>query len=327
MRKTTELLTGKLIVCDLGSSNSNGWRSLGGIRCAATFVEVDAVSGSSTSSRQWHKHIALRTAVGGRSEARPFYRRRYAPCSSFLKADPKLIEGYGLDSFYHTEEVLQLKCDTLPAVLESRGIPWVDFLKTDLEGLDYDVLVASERLLNKTLVLQSELRFQPFYEGEPPFSTVVDYLAGRGFELINLSPETWKYRTKHSAYMRDGRLVWADTIFFLRPELVIARFGLDAGIAFVKQVVLAMALGLNNYAEYIYEQHKSLIPESVRAELNDALRPSASPEMLLRIAGNLMARFRGGSLALYCARQLLKKMVSALTAHRQLPHVAGPYLE
>ena len=127
--------------------------------------------------------------------------------------------------------------------------------------------------------------------------------------------------------MRDGRLVWADTIFFLRPELVIARFGLDAGIAFVKQVVLAMALGLSNYAEYIYEQHKSLIPESVHAELNDALRPSASPEMLLRIAGNVMARSRGGSLALYFARQLLNKMVSALTAHRQLPHVAGPYLE
>ena len=319
MKNTTELLTGNFVICDLGSASSQGWRALGNMRRAVTLIEIDATSESSASDRNYHRRVAVRSGIAGHNTGRPFLKRKIPGGSSFLVPDPQLIQAYELEQYYELDAQLDIPCTTLPEMLESNGIKAIDFLKTDLEGLDYEVLTSAEQIVQKALVVQSELRFQPFYKDEPTFYTVADYLTQQGLELITLSPQVWKYRTTHRSVQRDGRLVWADAVFFLRPDLVLERFGSAAGPAFLKQIVLAIMLGLTNYAEYVYEQHPHLIPDTCRKEVEGALLGPAFPQALLRRTANGISRLPGGNFALIMAQRILLGLNRSITTHSKVP--------
>jgi len=159
-------------------------------------------------------------------------------------------------------------------VLADHGVNRVDLFKTDLEGMDYEVLASAPRLVEQALCVQSELRFQPFYQGEPYFHEVAGYLTSLGLDLVALRPATWKYATAHRAVERDGRTVWADSIFFLSPKEVQERFGNEAWKSFAKQIILARLLGLTNFAEHLYEQTSGQFPEAVRRELSRFVQPA-----------------------------------------------------
>jgi hypothetical protein len=123
------------------------------------------------------------------------------------------------------------------------------------------------------LCVQSELRFQPIFEGEPPFHEAAAYLHGLGFELVHLRPEVWKYATPSRNLLRDGRSVWTDAVFFLAPARVRERFGDASWKGFAKQLILSRMLGLTNFAEYLYEQTRTEYPAEVKGELEQFVRP------------------------------------------------------
>jgi len=100
---------------------------------------------------------------------------------------------------------------------------------------------------------------------------VLGDLAGLGFELIFLRPEIWKYATPQQELARDGRLVWCDAIFFMKAAKIREQFGENAWKCFLKQIILARLLGLNNFAEFLYQTHANQFPDSVRRELQDFL--------------------------------------------------------
>ena len=152
------------------------------------------------------------------------------------------------------------------------------------------MLFSSKQILNTTLVVQAELRFQPFYEGEPSIFKVGAYLEELGFEMIQLHPESWKYRTQRSADMRNGRLAFVDAVFFLSPSVVKQRRGERYLQAMAKQIIIACQYGYSNYAEYLLENCAPGLPAAVHAELRAFIQP-ASPAMsrLIRFV-NAMAR-------------------------------------
>ena len=50
-------------------------------------------------------------------------------------------------------------------------------------------VASAPEIVGQALCVQSELRFQPFFHGEPHFHEVAAYLTGLGFELVFLRPE------------------------------------------------------------------------------------------------------------------------------------------
>ena len=318
MIETARLLTGNFSVLDMGSADRADW-DFGPLDRAITLIEIDALAPSRRDARRYYRIHKIQKAVAGQIGKRRFYRRKFAQASSFLEANGDLTQAYGIEKdFYAVEGLVEMECETLPTVLAQAGLERVDFIKTDLEGLDFEVLSSSPAIVREALALQSELRFQPLYVGEPFFHTFVSYLAGLGFELITIRPEAWKYATPNSRVQRDGRLVFANTIFFLCPAQVEAIFGKDAWLAFAKQIILAKALGLDNYAEYILV--RSNLPATLQDELGLYISPKGA-EMFLRQAANLVASIRGGSRGLLAVRRLLFFLAKVTTTYGKFKHV------
>lgn len=300
--QTLQWLDNGLVILDLGAAHSTLlFRRFPELRPAVTLIEVDAREAGGRAAAAFRRVIPLRRAVAGAAGRRRFYRRKFPECSSFLEPRQEVVRAYGLEPYFELEAAVELECATLGQVLQAAGVPRVDFLKTDLEGLDFEVLSSAPEIIRQALGVQSELRFQPVFVGEPRFHEVAAYLDGLGLDLVALPTEVWKYRTPHRRDVRDGRTVWADAVFFLRADAVRERFGAAAGQAFARQVVLARLLGLPNYAEALLLEHQALLPEAVRSELRRWLAPGWHPGRWL---ARQVARLPGGWMLLGAARRV-----------------------
>src|ERR1035441_641806 len=277
MIETIKQLKGDFVVLDLGSAHSVGiLRKMPNVMEAITLIEIDLHSNAAESPTDYFKRIKLKKAVAGKRGKRVFKQRKFPDCSSFLVPRPELIRAYGLDDYFVEMAAIEIECEPITELLLQEGVKRVDLLKTDLEGLDYEVLASDRELVSQALCVQSELRFQPFFQGERMFHEVLSYLTSLGFELIWMRPAVWKYATAHRALQRDGRWVWADVVFFLNPKTVESRFGHEAWKAFVKQIIVARLLGLANYSQYLYQQTATQFPKGVREELARFVQPAFS---------------------------------------------------
>lgn len=152
---------------------------------------------------------------------------------------------------------------------------------------------SSGALLDETLVVCSELRFEPFYVGEATYPEGAAFLDERGFELIGLRPEVWKPATRRSAQHRDGRTVWADCIFVRREDAL--PVGKGHGLLEAKQVVLTAMVGHRAWAEHLLERYLDRIPADWHAELWDVTAPDPPPSRRARarmLAAALAGRAR-----------------------------------
>lgn len=304
MRETVNRLKGDFVVLDLGSAHTLGvLKEAPELTRAITLVEVDALLGETAPPVTGLNRISLRQAVAGKRGRRVFKQRKFPACSSFLEPIPELVEAYGLQDYFIEVKATELECETIAEMLGQHGIKRVDLFKTDLEGVDFEVLASAPELVQQALCVQSELRLQPFYRGEPYLHEVVGYLAGLGLELVSLRPAVWKYATAHRAVQRDGRTVWADAVFFLKTECVRNRFRPEAWKGFAKQIILARLLGLGNFAEFLQQQTASEFPAPIGGELARFVRPGFS---LPRFIVGQMNKLPLGWAALAAARRFFR---------------------
>lgn len=264
MLPLSQSLAGRFTVVNLGAAGDRDFDLPDAIRATVTLLEIDAGERSRSSRRYYAQH-KVRTVIAGSKGLRTFRQRRYGPCSSLFEPRKDLIEMYGLGKYYELVSASEVQCETLPDFLAGFGLPAVDFLKTDLEGADFEIIQSCGRLLDTMLAVQCELRFQPFYVGEPHFHQVAGYFNEHGFELVAMKPEFWKPRTAHARAHRDGRLVWADCLFMRSA----ATDSLDQA----KQIVIASMLGRRSHAEYLAERFGSSLPEGWIAELKGLTEP------------------------------------------------------
>jgi hypothetical protein len=280
MESLATSLVGHFVVVNLGAASDVDYDLPPSFRGAVTLVEVDATA-PSHSKATYHQRHTLDSVIAGDPSTRVFRRRRFAQCSSLLTPRPELITMYGLERYYELVDAREVNCRTLPDVLAERGISALDFLKTDLEGVDFEVIRSCETLLPGVLAIQCELRFQPFYVGEPHFHEVAAYLHERGFELIGLTPASWKPRASHWEKHRDGRVVYADCLFMRNPETV------TTSLSQAKQVMLGSMVGRRCYAGYLLEHFRAQgLPALWVNELQDVVAPQKrrGPALKTRLA-------------------------------------------
>lgn len=322
MNNTLKMISEDLVVLNLGAGAD---KDLGGpVAKALSYIELDAGTDSKTSADRYKRHVSLKKGVSGKEGRRIFHRRKWWGCSSFLDVKPELAKAYAHEELVSPAGDIELECLTMKGILEACGIQRADFIKTDLEGLDYAVLASDGSLTGEALAVQCELRFEPFYEGEPHFHTVVEYMLGLGFDLITLDPMVWKYATPNREKQRNGRLVGADAVFFLNPDQVMKKCGEKAHVGFVKQILIAKLLHLDNYSEFIFENIKHELPQEVRQEIRNFIaRPlslKGALQRALNAAAGTILRFFPNSLTM--RMHTLSVMVSrAMNVDNRFKHI------
>jgi FkbM family methyltransferase len=325
MEATIKALTGDFTILDLGAASAAELSELRPFRSALTLIELDAVAAVTTTPSEYYRKIALQAAIASQPGRRTFYQRKFPQSSSFLPAKMDLVAAYGLQALFEVEKTFDIECETLSSVFNANNIQRVDFLKTDLEGLDYEILASTPDMVRQSLVIQCEVRFQPLFVGEPDFVTIAAYLASLGFELIMLRPEVWKYATQRRNCMRDGRMVWADAIFFNSEEQLSSLFQDKLPLVRLKQVILAQALGLHSHAQYLFERTLGQLPMDIQHEMADYLAKNTKASQLLVQAVNRLASVPGGGRIVWSLRRSSLALARALTIHRNLRHIAPPF--
>ncbi|HEY1717502.1 MAG TPA: FkbM family methyltransferase [Verrucomicrobiae bacterium] len=239
-----------------------------------TIVEIDAEGGAVTGDR-YHKKISIQKPISGRPGRHVFRRNNFAGTCSLLEPLDGVVEMWGMENYCRLIERNEVECETIPQLLESQKIKTLDFLKTDIEGLDPEIIRSCENYLGKTHFIQCELRFRPFYQSEPYFQDTVNLLARHGYEVLDiLHVDRWRYKTSNRPFQAQGRAVWADFLFVLQPERLAGNFGEKLPEAVAKQVILACMLGKKNYGEFLLHKFKNSLPENWFQELEPLTRPS-----------------------------------------------------
>lgn len=215
MKFLSESLKNQFTIFNLGCIGNVDYQLPGKIVESLTVIEVDAERGAHTRSR-YHRKIQVTTPIAGSPDKKPFFRNTFTGTCSLLRPRPGKVQEFGMQQYFDEIGVFEMERKIIPNLLLQReGISTLDFLETDVEGLDSDIIRSCETFFGLTLGFQAELRFDPFYQTEPCFHEIVSLLAGHGYEVLDIVHiDRRKYCTPHWEWQLEGRAVWADFVFF-----------------------------------------------------------------------------------------------------------------
>lgn len=148
--------------------------------------------------------IAPRMAIGQQDGSATLHLSANSVSSSLLPMLPAHVAVEPASVYVGSESVEMRRLDSVASEFLSDQDRV--FLKSDVQGLELQVLRGAAGLLDSTIGVQMELSLTPLYEGEHLFDAMFHELEDRGFELWALVPGLLDRAT--------GRLLQVDGIFF-----------------------------------------------------------------------------------------------------------------
>jgi FkbM family methyltransferase len=219
----------KITICNVGSRKlgsqydygTQGWDVLGDRLTIYGFdADADAceVANADLEAKQisWtEKHIPL--ALGKLAGESRLYVTKHPMCSSLYPPNEKYLARFaGIPELMNLDFTVDIEITTLDTFCESEGINEIDFLQTDVQGADLEVLEGSAKILERTvLAAQVEVLFSPLYINQPLFADIDSYLRQQGFTLFDLSTARRpRACSPIISNVHPGQLLWGDGFYF-----------------------------------------------------------------------------------------------------------------
>lgn len=223
---------------------------------------------------------------GGR---RVLHVTRSPGASSLLAPDEEVVSRFPASERLEVVADVEIECTRLDDALDTHADDSPDFLKIDVQGGALPVLRGGERTLAGLAGAEVEVEFLPIYRGESLFGEVDAHMRERGFDLVDLRPTYWRRADASRIDGCRGQLVYCDTLYMVRPEVLEARI---SGLA-VSDRTRAVRAAITCAAVYgLYDRIVSYGSESddpvVAAAVAVARRPSLAgriPESRYRHLG------------------------------------------
>jgi FkbM family methyltransferase len=166
----------------------------------------------------YHHHANVRVlelALGGTESRAPIYHTRFPDCTSARRPNREVLDQYAVRPCFEVvgEEIVSF----VPyKALVERGVAGApDFLKLDVQGLEYEVLEGCGDLLSGCTGIELEAHYYPLYEGERLFGEIIELLDGFGFRLRQATPQN----------SFDGDLVEVNAVFTRSPHRIASEEG------------------------------------------------------------------------------------------------------
>ncbi len=223
-------------------------------------------------------HRYLPYFIGDGTE-RTFYLTNQSMTASLYEPNTALLAKFhNIEELTRTVETCKVQTRRMDDLAELAA---VDFLKADVQGAELDVFKGATRLLQGTMVVETEVEFAPMYKGQPLFADVDAFLRGQGFAFHTFSST--------SAVMFKPLVVRGDPTATLRQKLW-------ANAVYVKDYMALSALSpeqLLKYAVIMHEVYQSYdLAGVVLAEYDARTQAGIGPVYLKRVAGHSIAARR-----------------------------------
>jgi FkbM family methyltransferase len=141
-----------------------------------------------------------------------FHVAHFDPTSSLLEANLPFLRQFmtlaDMCKSVSEHSVQTTRLDDIPEIIDC------DFLKLDVQGGELDALRGADRLLERTVVVHTEVEFSYVYKNQPLFADVDVYLRSKGFELIDLIKFGHNPYAEMPSLRSASRLLWSDAIYF-----------------------------------------------------------------------------------------------------------------
>ena len=195
------------------------------------------------------KHFAL--ALWNTESEETLYVTHNPMCSSLYRPNETYRARFSqLLDVARLDFTIEVETTTLDAFCQREGIHTIDFLQTDVQGADLQVLQGASQLLERSvLALQTEAHFSPLYIDQPLFSDLDLYVREQGFTLFDIS-QAYRDRALSPIHSQThpGQLLWGDVFYFrdlLQPDVNPA---LQTPDSILKLACIADILDFTDYA-------------------------------------------------------------------------------
>lgn len=269
-----------LVVVDVGAAMGvdRRWTALGPKSCRFVTFEPDKRSQDGGGEG----NLVFGTALANENGRRTLFLTKGPFASSLMRHNDSLLRRYGTWEWHEPVGEAEVAVDRLDACLASLPDWQPDFIKTDVEGLDLDVLKGGENALRTALGVQVEVAFVERHLGAPFFGDIDSFLRGQGFTLFQLVREHWLRRNGLFGPASRPQLIWGDAIY-LRDlaafqDMVEGQAGQEARDALLlKFVALLLAYGCHDYALEVVDDsaNRGLAKDPLYDELRSAILSSA----------------------------------------------------
>lgn len=189
------------------------------------------------SSPRYKSLIYSPYAVASQTGSFPFYVTKGPGAAGMLEPNvERLKEITWKGSAYHKnfaedifaiEKTLEVQTKTLAHFVQEHKLSFIDYLKIDVEGSEYDVLAGASDFLKHVGVVKVEVCFIPFRKKQKLFSEVDMLLRQYGFDLLRyeIAPDqiglkertsSWSFGPTIGVAERFGQPLQADAIYVNR---------------------------------------------------------------------------------------------------------------
>jgi FkbM family methyltransferase len=176
-------------------------------------VAVDADSTAPIASPGTKRFEVVRTALHDSNAERLLYVTRNPGCSSLRPPNTEFLKRFPNPARFDVVEQRQIATTRLDS-LDCRP----HFIKVDTQGSELAILQGGASLLESVVGIEIEVEFAPLYSGQALFSDVDLFLRQHHFELRDLNRFYWR-----DTSTRQMHLIFADALYFKRPDLVADR--------------------------------------------------------------------------------------------------------
>jgi len=210
----------------------------------------------------WNEiHIPL--ALGNSVGESTLYVTKHPMCSSLYPPNESYLERFGamIPELMKLDFQVEIETTTLDFFCQSEEIEKIDFLQTDVQGADLDVLQGCSYLLEKSiLAVKSEVLFAPLYEKCPLFADVDSFMRQKGFSLFTLNTAYRPRQCSPIVSHYGGQLLWGDA-FYMRDLLGNSPTDLKTPYHLLKLACIADLMDCTDYAlellQYLTLEHGS----------------------------------------------------------------------
>lgn len=187
-----ELISRPPVLIDIGASGNihSKWKRFAGHSICIAFDADDREFGFVTKAASGFLklHIFNCIVTDKEEEFVPFYLTKSPYCSSILKPREDKLNEWAFSEKFQVDKTISLKNISLSKSLKKIGIDYVDWFKTDSQGIDLRLFNnLGPDIIKNVLVAEFEPGIIDSYTGEDKLYSLFQYMENRPFWLADIT--------------------------------------------------------------------------------------------------------------------------------------------